>query len=60
MRLINGTYCLPCFIFLAATAKIHFEEQVEVVDTKQSRQAGLKGSQADLSFMSWLCYKTGV
>jgi hypothetical protein len=47
-------------IFLVATAKIHFEEQVEVVDTKQSRQAGLKGSQADLSFMSWLCYKTGV
>jgi hypothetical protein len=40
--LINGPYHLPCFallVLLVATAKIHFEEQLRVLGTKQSRQA---------------------
>jgi hypothetical protein len=47
-RMINGTYCLPCFallVLLVAGTKIHFAEQVPVTGTKQSSQADKAGRQ---------------
>jgi hypothetical protein len=59
-RLINGTNHLPCIVsevLLVASAKIHFEEQVPLASTNQSRhtnkagrltrQAGQQGRQAN-------------
>ncbi len=47
-RMINGTYCLPCFallVQLVAGTKIHFQEQALVTGTKQSSQADKAGRQ---------------
>ncbi len=41
-RLINGMYYMPCFVMLVLsviTAKIHFEEQEPVAETKQQSKA---------------------
>jgi hypothetical protein len=42
-KLINGAYCLPCFVLLVllgATAKICLKEQAQVAGIKQSKHAG--------------------
>jgi len=66
-RLINCTYCLPCFALLV-TAKIHFEEEALVAGTKQST-SGWQGCKACLLCFvpiaktctsKWLCTNTSL
>jgi hypothetical protein len=41
IRMINGTYCMPCLVLLVpltAATKMHSKEKVLVASTKQIRQ----------------------